>query len=203
MFSQYSWGDYIKFVILITALYYAFVGWKYYRQDILDWFGNFGKKDQSAPAAAINEQQDEDDADDSDLYSVKSYSTGAVAPTTNNGVDYPDPLEDQESDTADDEPQLEPHHQSQVSSAEVEISDGVVVADQPTESFELGLATTPVRPAERSLADVINAARRMSADEKGAFSPNSPDDDEAAELAGQLNEQKGFGSVLSGVSFNR
>jgi hypothetical protein len=40
MFNQISWGDYFLLLILALVLYYSFVLYKYYRQDILRFISN-------------------------------------------------------------------------------------------------------------------------------------------------------------------
>ena len=197
MFSQYSWGDFIKVVILLAIPYYAFVAWKYYREDIRDWFSQKGEKDQKA--SDVPAEEDEEEVDESGLYSVKTYSTTTVTPATAAPVQQIDATEAAETVSA---PEAVEEPQS-VAAVDVEISDGVVVNESATETFELGLPSAPIRPAERSLAEVINASRRMKVEDNGEHTPYDPKDVEASDLANTLNQQKGIGSLLAGLSFTR
>lgn len=197
MFSQYSWWDFAKVVILLAIPYYGFVAWKYYREDIMDWFSNKGAKDQAASAPASDED-DDDEVDTSELYSVKNYSNDNPSPAI-----VSEPVQQMAPQSAVVEEVPEPEPVTQAESVDVDISEGVVVSEQPNNTFELGLTSTSIRPAERSLSEAINAAKRMKADDQGKFTPYNPDDAEASELAGTLNQQKGIGSVLDGVAFTR
>jgi hypothetical protein len=72
MFSQYSWWDFIKFVLALIVPYYAYVLIKYYREDIREWISNRGHTD-LAPAL-VAQQEEEEPQRSSSLYMVNDYS---------------------------------------------------------------------------------------------------------------------------------
>jgi hypothetical protein len=197
MFSQYSWWDFIKFVLVLAVPYYAFVLWKYYREDIREWISNRGQ----APVATTPEalEEDEDEPQDTGLYTVQTYADPAFGSIADSKqmTQPPKPVQKQ---------QIVSNESAVVNTSErpdVDLSEGVVIEQEPENTFGLALTAEVVRPAERSLASVISAANRLSADEHGALCANDPADAEASEVAGLINEQKGFDSLLAGVSFTR
>jgi hypothetical protein len=193
MFSQYSWWDFIKFILILAVPYYAFVLWKYYQEDIRKLISNRGKTPQAASAESSDE--DEEEVEDTDLYSVKTYSD-AVADTNVEPEQKPQPSTLPSNKTAEERQSVYQRH-------DVDIPEGVLVNDDSANTFEMAIVAEVVRPTERSLSEVINAARRVTADQTGALSANDPNDTDASEVATLINEQKGFNSLLSGVSFNR
>lgn len=196
MFSAYSWGDYIKFVSVCLIVYYAFVAYKYYRHDIIEWLGNRGQK----PQPAVDEPADEEDPDDGSLYTVSQYLPQKEKPTT-----VPESRAQTEALTPvpADLPPPQPYRTTMPSAGTVELPEEKVLDEDPGDVLELPLTPEIIRPKERSLSEVLNAASRVKPDEKGVLTPNDPDDAEAAELAEVINVQQGFSSALSGVSFNR
>jgi len=193
MFSQYSWWDFIKFVLILAVPYYAFVLWKYYREDIRELINNRGKASPDALTQTPDDDEDED-VDDTGLYAVKTYADPAPSLTQ-----AKQPANSVKQEAVSKEPVAEYSPETH----DVDLPDGVVVNEESGGTFDVGLATEVVRPAERSLAEVLNAARRVTADERGALTANDPNDAEAAEVATTINKQNGFDSLLSGVSFNR
>jgi hypothetical protein len=62
MFTEISWNSYITIMIVLLAGYYLFMGWRYYRTDILQLFSGrrFTKTDSSgfsAPGPSIKPDQ--------------------------------------------------------------------------------------------------------------------------------------------------
>jgi hypothetical protein len=73
MFSHYSWWDFAKFVLVLLVPYYAFVAWKYYREDIREWFGGRGEANPSPAEEGISEEEEPS----SSLFEIKDYSESA------------------------------------------------------------------------------------------------------------------------------
>ena len=194
MFSAYSWGDFFKFMAAILIPYYAFVIWKYYRHDIREWINNRGQQTKPASAAAT----DEDDSDASDLYTTRSYESHTDEDSIERVTSQPVLAS---SATTDDYPA--PHRTGSSTAKPVDLPEGQVLGEHPEEIFEMPLSPEIIRPKERSLSEVINAAKRVRANDQGALAATDPDDAEAAELAEVINEQNKLASVLSGVQFNR
>lgn len=197
MFSQYSWWDFIKFVLILAVPYYAFVLWKYYREDIRELINNRGK---AAPEelSKASDDDEKEEVDETGLYAVKTYSDPApVSPVETKRVDKPATPAPKEVE------KQEPVAEYSSEDHDVDLPDGYIVNEESGGTFNVPLVTEVVRPAERSLADVLNAARRVTADERGALTANDPNDADATEVATTINKQNGFDSLLSGVSFNR
>ncbi|MBD2703374.1 hypothetical protein IC229_22210 [Spirosoma sp. BT702] len=95
MFSQYSWWDFAKVVGVTLVVYYIYVLWTYYREDIREWISNRGS--QPPQPAPIEEEEDS-----SALYSVKSYAgvpseqTPQPIPDDNNHTDLTGLIANQE-----------------------------------------------------------------------------------------------------------
>jgi hypothetical protein len=71
MFSQYSWWDFVKFVLALAVPYYAYVLIKYYREDIREWISNRGHTDLTPATVA---QQEEEDEPSPSRFMVNDYS---------------------------------------------------------------------------------------------------------------------------------
>lgn len=190
MFSQYSWGDYFKFVAVIAFVYYAYVIIRYYREDIRDWISNRGQKDEPRPQEALSDEED----DLSSLYQVKEYAS-AKTPVA---VTSPPP-------GSTKVPQPEPA--SKVDEEDYDTDDGIdlsgeSVDDYAGNTFRLPVAIEPERPMEQSITEVQKAASQLETDEQGRVRPINPDDKSAARLAKVINQQRGA-TVFGDVNFNR
>ncbi|GAB3788611.1 hypothetical protein GCM10028818_55490 [Spirosoma horti] len=181
MFSQYSWGDYFKFMALIGAIYYAFVLIRYYREDIREWISNRGNSNERK-AQPVEESEEEEEVDSANLYSTKQY-TSSKAPVQNNQA--PAATTASWSAPADD----------------IDLS-GETVDEHSGNGFQLPLAVEAVRPNEQSVAELQEAASRTETDEQGTVRPTDPKDKAAERLARIINDQQG-NQAFSGISFNR
>lgn len=172
MFSSYSWGDFFKVFVVVTFLYYAFVVWKYDRQNIMDWFGNRGKQPDEPTPATIDEEDDEED--DSFYGSIQ--------------VNIPSPA----AVTVVAEPEPVVVHQEQ---PVVEIGQAPVLADLDDEDYS-GLLQ------EERLDNLVEAANRTTRQaESGALVPADPQDQEAIRIADLINAQSGLPPELAGIKF--
>lgn len=199
MLSQYTWWDFIKVVGTGLVLYYAYVAWAYYREDIRDWISNRGKP-QPAPVAKAEEP--DEDTDDSSLYSVSNYAGAATqAPSQATSIN-PEPVEDQ----PEEEPEPLPapvEAQGDSKDNEAVVAEEVIPDSEKVLVFDMALQIDPIKPTERSLINVMRAAQGLQIDEQGRLLADEQAGGDTKELADTINEQKGFGSVLSGVNFNR
>ncbi|WP_461129697.1 hypothetical protein [Spirosoma aerophilum] len=178
--------------------YYAFVLWKYYREDIRERISNRGEK--SKPAASeVNDDDEEEELEDTGLYAVRTYSDPNIESYLAESDQVASPTKSTPYQTPAEVTKTTPEQVYQ----EVDIPEGVIVHDEEESVFGLALPVETIRPAERSLADVINAAQRVTPDEQGSIAPNDPSDVEAAEVATIINAQRGKSSLLDGVKFNR
>ncbi len=184
MFSQYSWWDFVKFVLVLVVPYYAFVLWKYYRQDVVEWFRSRGE----TPAASTQDQpEEEEEEEDRSLYTAVNYSSKEnTAPVKS------EPVPSLNGD--------QPYGQTQTkSNAEVDIAEGIVV-DQST-GFDLQLPVNIERPEEHSVDEVIETASQLLAKEDGTVSAQDPANEKAAKLAAVINRQRS--TLVDGIPFTR
>lgn len=197
MFSQYTWGDFFTFILALAIPYYAFVIWKYYRQDIREWILSRGRNDAVSPATATSEEDD----DASDLYSVSHYASDlpqrepVISKTT--AAPAPDPVP-QGSPYQAQQPTNQPGN---TSASEPDLA-GMALDEDDSPDFHVPILIEADQLEERSLADVIKAAQRVTTDEAGVLSPVDSTDVEASNLADVVNQQQAK-KALSGISFNR
>ena len=177
MFSQYSWGDFIKFVVALAIPYYAFVAWKYYREDIRDWISNRGQN--KTPEPAVEEEEDEDD---SALFPVNHYDSLQSVSSPNQVTteaklkpgEWLPPVESK----VPDQPSNLPFPAAEPLQQDVEIQ-GPAVTDQTDEHFGVPVLIEVDNPQELSLDVIISAAGRIAPDEKGVLEAVDASDDQA------------------------
>lgn len=203
MLSQYSWWDFFKVIGIGLIIYYAYVGWAYYREDIREWFSSRG---QPAPAA-VTQDTDEDEPDPGSIFMVKDYSkpvrqqTETAAPVPTPPI-IPSPTPPAAPSPAPQpNPVAEQAEESKVNDEEVDLA-GPAVSDQPVVAFGLPIADEPQSFAEQSVDDIISAAGRLAIDEQGVLSPIDDDDQPAAKVAAVINNQQGR-TVFADFSFTR
>lgn len=202
MFSAYSWGDFIKFVIACLIPYYAFVLWKYYRHDFFDWLNNRGQKPQPV-AAVATEDYDEEQDDVQSRFAVSNYDDGPqsqaqFSPPPAPSVPAPQRIE---------KPVAADWLPADVVPAEQIVSEsgsgidldqpgvdmsGPDINQQPEETLGLPLALRSENPEELLLDDVMTAAKRIKPDENGRLVPVEANDPAASRLAAQINNQQGI-----------
>ena len=197
MFSQYTWGDFFKFLLAILIPYYAFVIWKYYRHDIREWISSRGQSAVPSPALAVNEEDD----DTSDLYSVSHYAPDSPQPESPVSKASTNPTPDPVPQGSPYQAQ-QPLNQSGESSAPEPDLTGMALDEDDAPDFHVTIPVETQQLEERSLADIMKAAHRVTADEEGVLSPIDSTDAEAVNLADVINQQQAK-KALSGISFNR
>lgn len=201
MLSQYTWWDFIKVVGTGLVIYYAYVAWAYYREDIREWISNRGQPEQSAPAQA---DEAEEESDDSSLYSVSSYTEDTTPAPAEAINEEPDPVAESDEEEAESEPVPEPvTAQANPDDSQAIVAEEVIPGSEADLVFEMTIQIEPIKPAERSLGAVVRSAQSLQVDEQGRLLADEDATADTKELADTLNEQKGFGSVLSGINFNR
>lgn len=189
MLSQYTWWDFFKVVGTGLVLYYAYIAWAYYREDIREWLSTRGQKPET-DSPAVQEPED-DDVDERSLYNVQTYdapSPSANVPVIPEPNVQPAPVETVTASTA----------------TQTLLADQAVPTDSPDEfNFELTGTIEPLKPTERSLSKVIKAAQGLKVDQQGRLLADENAGSDTKELANTLNEQNGFGALLDGINFNR
>lgn len=204
MFSQYSWGDFFKFALVLVVPYYIFVAWKYYREDIRDWFANRGQTN-STQAVTEEESNDLDD----DVFTVSHYDSdlstvpAVTAPHTTEaklkpGEWLPAPANDGIT------PELKkplPAPFTEESQEAVEIQ-GPAVNDEADDSFSMPVLVQAENTQELSLDAIISAAGRIAPDEAGVMEAVDATDEQAVRIANVFNHQLGK-EAFAGFAFNR
>lgn len=204
MLSQYSWWDFIKVVGIGVILYYVFVAWTYYREDIREWFSNRG---QPVPATTELLQTEEEDPQPGSIFTVTDYSKSAGSKATESApipappIAAPAPVATEQPLPSTRQAVDQPTSEQPMADEEVDLA-GPAVIDQPTDAFGLSVAEEPTSLAEQSIDDIISAAGRLEADEQGILSPIDADDKPAARIAAVINNQQGK-SVFADFSFTR
>lgn len=184
MLSQYSWWDLIKVVLVVLAFYYAYVLLVYYREDIREWISNRGNKPDLQPSTV-----DPEEVDGSGRYTVSYYGS-------------PDGELPAPSAPPAPAPQMDISLQSATGQALEPDLNGVVIDQEEPADYSIPIVTDTDRPAEQSVADLINAAQRVQANEQGVLIPDDPSDVVAASLAQVINQQQNR-NALAGIPFTR
>lgn len=190
MFSQYSWGDFIKFCLALVIPYYAFVAWKFYRDDIREWISSRGQKNQPT---LTDEEEEQEEGDPGKYYTVNSYS----------GTQTPPAIPTAESTRpAAQSGKQPPSVDSGRESAPAELAQTALVADNQPSGFELPILVEGYRPQEVPIDQILETAKGLVVDERGEVTAKDPADKKASKLASALNEQQG-NRVFGDMSFNR
>ncbi len=190
MLSQYSWGDFFKVTIPLIALYYVWVGWKYYREDIREWISNGGKPSQPI-AAPADPGSNDDDSDD--VYVTRSYGTALAANQEN------------KEQQGKSEPVEATHSAQPLPDAELApavIAQGPAAVDAESTGFDIEIDGQPQHLGEQSLAIIQHTAQRLQTNEEGVVHPVDATDADAVKLADIINQQQGR-QALSGLNFQR
>jgi len=188
MFSQYSWWDFIKFVLALAIPYYAYVLIKYYREDIQEWISNRGQPS----LVPVGPEIDEEEEHSPSLFSVKDYSKPAE----------PDSAQWLPSPSPGSQPSARQPAQTINEPLQDEIVlQGPAVDAQPETGFAIPVVMTADNVSEQSIDEVISAAGRLTADQQGRVVPLDADDKPAAKIADIINQQNGH--PLDNFAFNR
>ncbi len=211
MFSQYSWWDFAKFVMVLAIPYYAYVIIKYYREDIREWISNRGQKD---PASVAQQADEEEEEEPSSRFRVNDYSdephqttdrptsaewlpspvvTQPVATqpaATKAEVIQPEVMAEQPVQT-NDQPDQEEYDDYELQGPDV---------DDQLEHFGMPVLIQTESLQEQSIDEVRSAAERLAKDEEGRVTPVDAEDKTAARIADIINQQQGH---LDNFAFNR
>ena len=196
MFSQYSWWDFIKFVLALVIPYYAYVLWTYYWEDIREWISN---RSQSESTPVTQQAEVDDEELEHSMFTVNDYSnddrSGSVVnrpkPATQAAEWLPTPA------TATPAPVAQPYQEPEYEELELQ---GAAVEEQP-ERFALPVGMEAENPQEQSIDELRSAAERITTDEQGRVSPIDTDDKPAARIAEIINQQQGH--PLADFAFTR
>lgn len=191
MLSQYSWWDFAKVTGTILVIYYAYVLWAYYREDIREWISNRGNG--ARPTPDVDPQHDDDQIDSSILYSAKIYNHSSGQQVLGQDAQQSGVKAEQSTDKPDDQPRQ---------SSYVELGDAPVLSDSQPSDFELAIGGEVIRPDEVSLAELQQTAKGLVENESGIITAINPDDKKATSLAEAINQQRGA-TVFGDMQFNR
>ena len=189
MFSQYSWWDFINVALFALAVYYAYVLWVYYRQDIREWIRNRGERPDTKPVSAETEEEE----DNSSLYGVRHYAPESVPQPTDLNDHEADFVNQNQADFERDgtpEPDLNG----------IALNQEQAVGEET--GFSIPILAETERPTEESLDKLMDAAQRVLVDDQGQLIPNDPSDQSAATLAEVINQQRNS-AALADIKFNR
>ena len=202
MFSQYSWGDFFKVALPLVAIYYTYVAWVYFREDIREWISNRG---QSSTPVAQSADTDEDD-DDESIFTTRNY-VNAHQPAELTAAESLEPaqwlptVEPNQTDKSNTEHnQATPELVSDLA-PEVELA-GPAVADYQEEVFIIPVVLPAVNSAEQSIDELREAASRVAVDETGGLVAVNEEDAAAKRIAAIFNNQIGQ-AAFADFSFNR
>lgn len=191
MFNQLTWWDFIKYTLALAVLYYAYVLFKYYREDAREWFSRRGQPETNPTA----EQAEEEEEEPGSRFVVNDYSDEDPIPSTSGQPQrsvqsaewLPEsvaPARTTYPESDDDDPELQ--------------GPGVKQENNP---FGFPIMMQAENPTEQSIDDVRRAAERLTADEQGLVRPLDPEDKPAAKLAEVINQQKS--NPLDSFAFTR
>jgi len=232
IFSQYSWGDFFKVAGSLTVPYYGIVAWKYYREDIRDWF----TKQRSGEANTSPVQTDaetEDSSDDSSLFVVKDYQPAPQPPKKRSkkakaktgdevgtaprpkrkkadSVVATDPAPGADSRTESKAPNEEPKPEAATNDSQTD-SDVSFLPEVPViteaalpQDFMFELGGLAESQSELVLDAIIEAAQNLEKGEDGAVVATEPEksNETVKTLAQVMNGQKAK-SMVAGIDFNR
>lgn len=198
MFSQYSWWDFIKVVLVLAIPYYAYVLWTYYREDIREWISNRGRSQDANPPTPVTIEEQEDETE-STLFVVNDY-TDSQPPTSENSRQstrhqsaewLPEPAV---STSTSPVPVINPPEPEAVQ------LQGPAVADE-TETVGFALLMQSENAEEQSVEDLGAVAQRLTNTGNGLLKPKDVSDQPAARLADIINQQRT--NPLNDVAFNR
>ncbi|GAA4419384.1 hypothetical protein GCM10023187_53650 [Nibrella viscosa] len=194
MLSQYSWWDFVKFILLLALPYYGYVLWKYYRQDIREWLTN--RKQPTSPAQAVTDSDEEEGS--RSLYPVTGYSD--EAPAEADGSTPAAGATDQPVQGAPSQAGQAHRQEAWTESEDIDMSGPAVAGTE--DIFGLPMAVAGENPQEQSVDELISAAQRLTTNEQGGLSPVNPEDKPAARIAKVLNNQLGL-DILGDMPFKR
>ena len=192
MLSQYTWWDFIKFVLLLAVPYYLYVLWVYYREDVRDWLSTRGG-DGSKPTVP----DDEEDAPGT-FFTVKDYSD-SQGKESSDAWEEPKVNEERHIDTPTDESVPRGIPASEKTDIEIELQ-GPEIRQQP-DVFSLPLYMQADNAEEQSIEDIRKAVERTSVDESGNRKAKNEGDKPAVRIADVINQQRA--DPLADFTFNR
>jgi hypothetical protein len=196
MLSQYSWGDFFKFVLVLAIPYYAYVIIKYYREDIREWISNRGKAEPKQP---LQEQEEEDTSQS--IFIVNDYSDPEESKPVSHHLIPSGPLPMVAASAPVIVPQSSPLYTSEAVPVDIDLQ-GPSVDEQPEAVFSLPVSVPVDNLTEQSIDEIIAAAGRIEPNENGVLKPVESDDEPAAKLAAAINNQQGR-SAFADFSFTR
>ncbi|WP_018619768.1 hypothetical protein [Spirosoma luteum] len=191
MFSQYSWWDFAKIVLVLAIPYYAYVLIRYYREDIREWISNRGQKDPVTEAQQADEEEEEPSFS---RFSVNDYSDEPYQTT-----DQPKSAEWLPSPPEATQPEARTEQPVPVYDQDEYELQGPDVDDQP-EHLGVPVLIQTENLQEQSIDEIRSAAERLTKDGEGRVTPVNAEDKPAARIADIINQQQGH---LDSFAFNR
>jgi hypothetical protein len=192
MLSQYTWWDFIKFVLLLAVPYYLYVLWVYYREDVRDWLSNRGG-DRSVPA----ESEDDEDLSGT-FFTVKDYSVEQKV-EADDSLATPRVRKDMQDESRMDGSAPESIPLPEKPDQDIELR-GPEIKQQP-DVFAIPLFMPSDNTEEQSIEDIRKAVERTSVDETGNRTAKDKKDKPAVRIADIINQQRA--DPLADFAFNR
>ncbi|KAA9341185.1 hypothetical protein [Larkinella humicola] len=212
MFSQYTWGDFFLVVGVAALVYYAFVGWKFYREDIRDFFSSKSTKPANTPIVAPSDE-------DEDLSEFIDVTTYQGAPAKAGALAEPTPVvpapvqpaahqsvsstpvsaatEVEEAIEADDSEPVEPENEEE--NEEVDLAEAPVLEASADDGFLLPMGGIFEPQGEQDLNRVIEAAQDLEKQPDGTAVAKTTGERKSTLLADVINNQrpKSMAEILS------
>ncbi|MFD1140810.1 hypothetical protein ACFQ4C_06810 [Larkinella insperata] len=209
MFSQYSWGDFFKVVGSATVVYYAVVGWVFYRSEIRDFLsGERPGKKANEPAEDPDEEPEQED---SDMFETVMYQGDpATPPSSNAAAAQPEPPKAASAAVVASQKPQEPapqpkdvtpepakseapkeveSAQASAQSADFELPATPQVNDLPADDL-LDLSGISIPQSEQPLQDIVDAAADLEKQPDGNIAVKNPNNRGAALLSEVMKGQK-------------
>lgn len=203
MFSQYTWGDFFIVTGIAAVVYYAFVAWKFYREDIRDFLISRGS---GTKAPQVNTGPVEDEEEDRKLYTVVPYDS---TPASAGVLTVKDTA--QKTKPKKTRKKTEPNESAkQVAEASVPPPAGdvelpaipVAIVLKPDELF-MSLAGVVIPQGEQPIEDVIEAAEGVEKQSDGKVVAKPESGEKSRRLAQLVLNQNNIPPDINELPFTR
>ncbi|RCR67067.1 MULTISPECIES: hypothetical protein [Larkinella] len=205
MFSQYTWGDFFKVTGIAAVIYYAFVAWKFYREDIRDWVIGRGSKNpiqQPSEKGPIDDEEEE-----ADLFMVRNYPATPSIGNTSAGLagQVEKPTVENVQDVKAEKPKSVRKRPAKAKSTiekpqqAIDLPVVPVASEIDPNSLFMPITGIVVPQGEKPLDEVVTSAKEIEVQSDGTVSAKPDSGEESNLLAEVINGQKrkSLGDILS------
>jgi cytoskeletal protein RodZ len=221
MFSQYTWGDFFKFMSSATVVYYAVVGWVFYRGRIQNFLT---RQPTNGTTDTTIKQEDEDQDAGNDLnrfFDVTDYQSSEPQPPQPE-PEQPASKEPEKKSQEDPQPSTASTVQSTAEKPkkkraarktkpdpnaattpkkEVDLAGAPLIGDLNMENLLIPLTGAVIPQSEQFMEHIISAAQELEKTKMGAVMATASASEGALQLAEVINGQKI--AFPSGFNFSR